>query len=453
MKKVEDMSDEEILQELDFLTTLNKCNPDNLLKDDFEVNIPQNYSLTSRGEIFDNDIRGIFPEIIQYVFDLRASTRVEEKKVNQKLQDKNLTKEEKHELDKQSVQLYNKQLAIKILLNSLYGATSNIYFRYYDERIAESITKNGQLTIKWGEKTVNNFLNKLLMTDKDYVIAIDTDSIYIDFTDLVDKFLSECSHEEIIDKLNVISDDKISAILEKCFVKLKNKLNSYEQKINMKREVISDGGIWTGKKHYILNVLDSEGVRYSEPILKIVGIECVKSSTPKIIRDMIKDTIKIIMTTDEETTQKHIHECFIKFKNYSVEEISFPRGIKNISKYEGSSTLYKKGTPIHVRSAILYNNLIDKHKINSVYEKIKPGDKMKYVYLKMPNTIHENVIGFIETLPPEFNLHRYVDYEEQFQKVFINPIQSILTAVGWEWKSSKPKFTLNMFTKRRNNNE
>ena len=221
----------------------------------------------------------------------------------------------------------------------------------------------------------------------------------------------------------------------------------------MKREVISDGGIWTGKKHYILNVLDSEGVRYSEPILKIVGIECVKSSTPKIIRDMIKDTIKIIMTTDEETTQKHIHECLIKFKNYSVEEISFPRGIKNISKYEGVSTLYKKATPIHVRSAILYNNLIDKHKINSVYEKIKPGDKMKYVYLKMPNTIHENVIGFIETLPPEFNLHRYVDYEEQFQKVFINPIQSILTAVGWEWKCSKPKFTLNMFTKRRNKNE
>lgn len=245
MKKVEDMSDEEILQELDFLTTLNKCNPDNLLKDDFEVNIPQNYSLTSRGEIFDNDIRGIFPEIIQYVFDLRASTRVEEKKVNQKLQDKNLTKEEKHELEKQSVQLYNKQLAIKILLNSLYGATSNIYFRYYDERIAESITKNGQLTIKWGEKTVNNFLNKLLMTDKDYVIAIDTDSVVGDTKILIngcyttiEKFYETIPNNFL--KEDVFNENYVKKIEHECITPSINKRGELEyNKINyvMKHKV------------------------------------------------------------------------------------------------------------------------------------------------------------------------------------------------------------------------
>jgi DNA polymerase elongation subunit (family B) len=447
MKLVKDMTDDEILSELNFIDNVRKCNPENLLNDTFNFDIPVNYSVTARAEIFDNDKEGIFPTIIQYVFDLRAETRKEEKIINQKLEDKSLSKKDKKELEKQSIQLYNKQLAIKILLNSLYGATSNMYFRYYDERMAESTTRNGRLTIKWAEKTINNYLNNLLKTDKDYVIAIDTDSVYIDFSSLVDKLYNNLDTNKIVDILDIIANEKISNLLNDSFNELRNKLNSKQQKISMKREVISDGGIWTGKKHYILNVLDSEGVRYSEPKLKIVGIECVKSSTPKIIRDMIKDSIKIIMNTDEVTTQKYITECYEKFKTYAPEDIAFPRGVKNIHKYTGTSTLYTKGTPIHVRSAILYNMLLEKHELDTKYEKIKSGDSLKFIYLKTPNIIKENVIGFIEVLPNEFNLHQYIDYDTQFEKVFVAPIQSILDAIGWEWKSSKPKFNLNMFKK------
>jgi DNA polymerase elongation subunit (family B) len=324
-------------------------------------------------------------------------------------------------------------MAIKILMNSLYGALSNEFFRYYDMRVAESITVTGQLTILWAQKEINNYLNKILNTqEEDYVIAIDTDSLYIRVKNLVKKISkADATTEECVKLLDQFASQKLEPLLEESYNNLCKYMNGYEQKMVMKREVIADKGIWTGKKHYALNVHNSEGVQYSTPKLKIMGIEVVRSSTPMSCRTMLKDSIGVIMNTDEENTQKYIQECREKFNTLQAEDIAFPRGVSDIEKFGDRHTIYKKSCPIHVRAALLYNHYININKIEKMYAPIYSGDKIKFLYLKQPNTIFENVIAFQTVLPEEINIRKYVDYDLQFQKAYLEPLKTILDAIGW----------------------
>ena len=199
----------------------------------------------------------------------------------------------------------------------------------------------------------------------------------------------------------------------------------------MKRENIADRGIWTAKKRYILNVWDSEGVRYAEPKLKMMGIEAVKSSTPAPCRKMIKDALKIMMNGTEEDMIDYIDTCRKEFKKLPPEEIAFPRTASDVVKYRAHSTIYAKGTPIHARGALLYNHYIKNKKLDNKYSLINNGEKIKFCYLKKPNWIHENVISFISDFPRELDLDKHIDYELQFEKAFVEPVKVILDAIGW----------------------
>jgi len=330
-------------------------------------------------------------------------------------------------------------MAIKILLNSLYGALANKYFKYFDNALAESVTLTGQLSIKWAEKAINQEMNKVLKTgNKDYVIAIDTDSLYINFGPLV----QELNPKDPVAAIDKLCQTHFEKKLAESYDKLFHNLNGYTPRMEMGREVIADRGIWTAKKRYILNVHNSEGVQYAQPKLKIMGIEAIKSSTPEVVRNKFKEAFKIIISGDEQTTRKFINEFKEEFKLLSPEMVSFPRSVQNVGKWKDRIQIYSKGTPIHVRGALLYNHHVSDLFLDKKYSQINSGDKIKFSYLKLPNPIKENVISFPDFLPTEFKLHKYIDYDMQFDKTFIEPLNPILEAVGW---SVKEQATLEEF--------
>jgi len=340
-----------------------------------------------------------------------------------------------HEQTIKDITKYNNfQMARKIALNSAYGALGNQYFRYYKLANAEAITLSGQVSIRWIEARMNGYLNKLLKTeDIDYVVASDTDSIYINFGPLVDKFFSHKTDDkiEIVTILDQICKDKLEPFIEKSYEELADYVNAYTQKMEMKRENIADRGIWTAKKRYILNVWDSEGVRYEEPKLKIMGIEAVKSSTPAPCRTMIKEALKIMMNGTEDEVIDYIEKCRVKFNNLPPEDLAFPRSVSDVDKYRAHSSIYSKGTPIHVRGSLLYNHYIKEKKLDNKYTLIGNGEKIKFCYLKKANPIRENVISFISDFPLELGLDRYIDYDLQFNKAFLDPMRVILDSIGW----------------------
>jgi DNA polymerase elongation subunit (family B) len=371
----------------------------------------------------------MLPELMEKMYNERVIFKkkmIEAKKAYEKKKSK--------ELEKEIARCNNIQMAKKISLNSAYGAIGNQYFRYYKLENAEAITLSGQVSIRWIEAKMNTYINKLLKTnDVDYVIASDTDSIYLNMGPLVETVYKgrEKTTEGIVSFLDKVASLELEKYIEGAYQELADYVNAYDQKMQMKRENIADRGIWTAKKRYILNVWNSEGVAYTEPKLKMMGIEAVKSSTPAPCRQMIKDALKLMMNGTEEEVIEFIDNARKEFKKLSPEQISFPRSASDVNKYKSSASIYAKGTPIHVRGALLFNHYIKEAKLTNKYSLIQNGEKVKFVYLKKPNTIHENIISFIQEFPKELNLDKYIDYDLQFEKAFLEPLKIILDAIGW----------------------
>jgi DNA polymerase elongation subunit (family B) len=386
-------------------------------------------AVCANGAMYRKDVRGFLPELMELIYDER---KIYKKKMLAAKQAYEKTPTKK--LEKEIARCNNIQMARKIQLNSAYGAIGNQYFRYYKLANAEAITLSGQVSIRWIENRMNGYLNKLLQTESvDYVIASDTDSIYLNLGPLVDKFLSNRSDNKtkVVELLDKVCQDKLEPFIERSYSELANYVQAYEQKMIMKRENIAERGIWTAKKRYILNVWNSEGVQYSEPKLKVMGIEAVKSSTPAPCRQMIKDGLKLMMNGTEEDVIEFIDKCRVEFKALPPEQIAFPRTVSDVRKYHSHSSIYSKGTPIHARGALLFNHYIKDKKLTNKYSLIANGEKIKFLYLKKPNIIQENVISFIQDFPHELGLDKYIDYDLQFEKSFVEPLKAILDAIGW----------------------
>lgn len=386
--------------------------------------------MAANGCHFRSDKQGVIPRIINQIYDQRVTLKkamLVEKKRLETIDKKD--KVEYYKCEREISRLENHQIAVKILLNSLYGALGNAYFRYFDLRVAEGVTLSGQTAIRWAEKAANRVLNDFLKTqDVDYVIAIDTDSLYVSMDAVVKKF----QPKNPVKFLDEFCAKAVEPALNAAYDELAKLMKCPTNRMGMKREAIADRGIWVAKKCYILNVHNNEGVQYKEPKIKIMGIAAVKSSTPEVCRDEMEDMFKVMIQQGEEAAQNKIAAFRTRFSTLPPEEIAFPRGISDVKEYASASTIYSKGCPIHVRAALLFNHHVKRNGLDKKYELVKNGEKMKYVHLLTPNPINENVIGFMDVLPKELGLHRYIDYDTQFQKTFLDPLDIIFNAIGWK---------------------
>ena len=390
-----------------------------------------NNTVCPNGVMFSRNKQGFLPELMEKFYDERKEWKKKMIEYQKEREDCTDTKRRK-ELDTLIKRAYNNQQVRKIALNSAYGALANQYFAFFSIDLAEAITTSGQLIIQWSERTINDFMNKTLGTeDEDFVIAMDTDSVYITMDKLVKKVMPEETDKgKIIDFLNK-SEGMFEKVLADGFDDLAEYTNAFQQKMEMGREVIADRGIWTAKKRYILNVHDNEGVRLAQPKLKMMGIETAKSSTPQWVRTKLTDAFKVVMGGTEEDLWEFVENARKEFRNLPPEEVAFPRGCKGLVQYTCPTNIYSKGTPIHVRGSLLYNHHLKKKNIDRRYEMIKNGEKIHFSYLTTPNPINENVISFMNVLPRELDLHRFIDYDMQFDKAFVDPLKVVISLIGW----------------------
>ena len=406
-----------------------------------------NVTMTPNGQFFRKDIQGFLPKMLEDMYEDRKKFKKMMLKCQQEKENET-DKSKKYELEKLISKYNNLQLAKKVGLNSAYGALGSQYFRFYDLRMALGVTSAGQLSIRWIENKINLYMNDVLKTNNvDYVIASDTDSIYLRMGELVNKVYGvnevvKLPKQKIIDFMDRVCEDKIQPYIDKSYQELAVYVNAYDQKMQMKREGLSDKGIWTAKKRYILNVYNNEGVQYKEPKMKIMGMEIIKSSTPSAVREKMLEAVKLMINGTQDDIHKFIAQFRSDFKNMPVEEISFPRGMNGMNKNMDALTLYKKGTPLHVKGAILYNHFLKQMNLTNKYPLIQEGEKLKYTYLKMPNPFKDTVVSYPSRLPTEFGLQDYIDYDVQFEKCFLDPIKIILNCINWttEKKSSLEDF-------------
>lgn len=402
----------------------------------------RNSCMAANGIFFSTEKQGFLPELMEKMYEERKmyKKKMLECKVKLKEQKENLSSEEIKQLEMDIVKYHNFQLVRKINLNSAFGTVGNQYFRHFDIDLAEAITISGQLVIRWIEKELNKFLNNVCKTEnKDYIIASDTDSVYICLDDIVSKFMNP--EKDNVEKITINIDkfcmDIITPFIQKKYDKIKNLLNCPIQKLNMKREVIANKGVWTAKKRYMMNVyMGEDNVLLSAPETKIMGIEVVRSSTPQCVRTALKKCIEIILNNDEDELINFVNNFKQEFIKFAPEEISFPRSCNDMQKYYDASNIFKKSTPIAVKGALIYNHYLKNKKLTKKYSLIKDGDKVKFIYLKEPNMIGSKVISFINTLPKEFNLNSCIDFDMQFEKSFIEPLKTITNCIGWKMEKT-----------------
>lgn len=333
------------------------------------------------------------------------------------------------------------QMALKILLNSGYGALGNEYSRYFDLRIAESITLGGQANIVYIANKINDEVNKLNKTDIDNRIYGDTDSVYISFVETVNiytekfkqKYGKEPTKTEICDWLDNCISSHFEPYIERVYTEFGEYQNTPVQAMKMAREVISDESVFIRKKGYIMNVLDNEGVRYSadKPKVKVTGMDAIRSSTPEVCRHKLKEAYKVMLFGEESSLQEFISEFKKEHRKLSAHQIAKNSSANNLLKYtceDGNIAI--KGTPAAVKGALYYNDYSTRI-LGNEFEPILEGEKVKYLCLKEPNLLRNKAVSFPVFLDKKLGLDEDIDYEKMFNDTFIKPLEPVMGILGW----------------------
>ncbi len=390
-------------------------------------------SVSGSCHLYRRDKQGFLPALMETMYALRLEHREKMKDLLKKKQAAKDTgnKQEERYFEDLAEASKMMQLALKYALNSGYGALSNRYFLYGDVRLSESVTLTCQAGIQWVARDINAWLAKVTGIEKDRIIAIDTDSNYICFDDLVKKYIDdETDKNKVVSFLDSVCKEKLSEVIDGSFAKFQDYMGAYKNRFSMKRETIADKAIWTAKKKYVLNAWDIEGVRFKEAELKVTGLEIVKSSTPTAVRKKLKEAVKVIINQDEKALQRFVIDFRAEFETLPFEDIAFPRSVNALADYEVDGW-YKKGAQAHLRAAIVYNKHLRDAKLDQKYPLIVSGDKIKYCMLRKANPTGEDVVGCPGMMPRELGLDQYVDRDEQFLRGFLSPLRLILDSIGW----------------------
>ena len=316
--------------------------------------------------------------------------------------------------------------------NSFYGIMGLVHFKYYDYRMAEAVTTNGQVFIQKSREYLQTMLEKIVGEKHDYAVYSDTDSSYLCIQPLVDAKMSHMDDQQKVDYIEKLVINVIQPTLNKKLTELVNSMGVDESLLDKKLECIGPALLMLAKKKYAFDILYSEGVRYKEPKMKVMGIEIVRSSTPNVVKDYLKESLALCLRSTEAELQKKVRDVKKTFMSQSYQDISFPRGVNGMTVYADDASIYKKGCPIHVRGSLLYNHTLKRLHLDEKYPLITDGEKVKFVALKMPNILHENVIAFPAKLPVELGLEKFIDYKTQFEKAYLGPLENILDAIGWD---------------------
>lgn len=405
--------------------------------------IEENMCISPKGTVFTKDKQGIFPYIMKKVFtkrkeykDIMSSYKKKAEAIKLEMEkdpSNESLKADYKDAKANVVQFHNAQLAVKIFANAFYGGIANPYSRWFSYDLAETITISGQMSVKWTAQETNKFLNKVMKNknEKDYIIAIDTDSMYLNVSDMVHKFFGDKPYtdDDAYDFLEKFSHEVEKHGIEAALVKIYNATNIYDQCLHMKIEAIGQA-VWRAAKTYIMSVWAMEGIKYNKPEIKMVGIEAVRSSTPEVCRNYIKDALMFIVKKDSQSLKNHIKKCSEEFYELPFDKVAIPKGVTEVDKWVDKHKIYKSGVPYHVRAAIVYNNLLKQKGLDKEFTSIKNGDKMRLSYMKMPNPLRENVFACPDELPAEFGLDEYVDKKKQLEKTFLGPISTLASIAG-----------------------
>lgn len=397
------------------------------MKFDTEFLKARNQTMLANGTIFTKSKTGLVPEIINHCFKQRKAKKSE------------MIKREKADHNDPLVPVLDAtQNALKLIMNSFYGAYGNKHFRYFDIDIAEGITITGRVFIQYVIKKTNLYLNELFNTNNiDYVVFSDTDSMGITLLELIKQRGAEnLPIKERIQLMDQFTEAHIKPFIDGLCKKFADYFNCTTLSVyDMKREVLADVGIWRKKKNYIMQIYDNEGVKYDPPELKVRGIQIRRSDTPIICRNAMEKCVDVLLNKSESELQGFISDFYNKFKKRNPKEIAFPKGVSDIDKwidtyYDNHFHSWKKGTPVHVKAAMAYNILRLQHGLQNELPSINNGNKIKFVYLVANNPTPFDVVGFIDDLPKEFGLHKFIDYEMQFDKSFKKPFLTLSTLTG-----------------------
>lgn len=403
--------------------------------------IAEGLCTASNGSSYRQDVIGVIPRGMKMLFDTRKNVKSVQMKAAKKALEAAKKAHQPHEDLEQMVQMLDAyQQALKVVANGGYGAMSNVGFRYFSIPMAEGITITGQMTIKYAGNKLNEFLNhRFKTTDVDYVIYTDTDSCYITLERFVTDVLKVPESEwpakmqKLVDAIDMFVKKELDPMFERIWIDLCAKVGSIHNTMDMKRESICDVGILRGRKNYVLRVWDNEGVRYSEPEIKAVGVEAKRTSTPMISRNALKDCYSIMLDKTNDDLIDYLKKFKKSFMSSTVKTIAFPRGVSEIKKWmTNGPNVFEKGTPINSKAAIFFNLLVKQKGLEGQLGMIQEGNKLRYVYLKEPNPLRANVIGFIDDLPSEFELDKYVDRDLQWTKTFLEPLMSFTDIIGWD---------------------